>query len=359
MTGKLSAENGSADNRAADNGSADNRAADNCAADNGSADNRAADNRYAGWQTPDGSDPDRPTHVIAHMSDTHLTSVGVRYNGVIDSDAALGRAVAVLRDAVASGRHLDAVVLSGDLTDTGDPDAYRRLAAAVESIAPGNTATGNTDPGDWAPGRTAPVPIFATGNHDVRTEFNRQLLGHNDSTDPILQVHDVHGLRVIVLDSTIPGAGHGRLTVHHLAALERELAAPAPAGTVIVLHHAPIPPPSPLLSYFALEAASKRALADAINGTDARLILAGHHHIAQSAMLGGIPVAVAGSTAIRTDPLAPDGHDRTWTGGTFNLVEIYPDTITVSVIPVDGAPQVFDLDATGCQAIIALHPIDR
>ena len=127
----------------------------------------------------------------------------------------------------------------------------------------------------------------------------------------------------------------------------------------MVLHHAPLPPPSPLLSYFALEASSRRALSAAIGGSDVRLILAGHHHLAQSAMLGSVPVAVAGSTAIRTDPLAPAGHERTFASGAFNLVEVYPDTITVSVIPVDGAEQVFDLDPDGCRAVISAHPIDR
>jgi 3',5'-cyclic-AMP phosphodiesterase len=90
-----------------------------------------------------------------------------------------------------------------------------------------------------------------------------------------------------------------------------------------------------------------------------RLILAGHHHIAQSAMLGAVPVAVAGSTTIRTDPLAPVGHDRTWASGTFNLVEVYRDTIAVSVAPVDGAAGVFDLDAAGCRALIEAHPIEQ
>jgi len=301
------------------------------------------DTRWDDWLTPDGNAPDRPTHVIAHLSDTHLTSAGVRYNQVLDSDAALERAVAVLRESAAGGRQLDAVIVSGDLTDSGDPAAYQRLAAAIESISAG-------------PDR--PQPIFVTGNHDIRTEFHRQLLHRSDTDDPILQVYDVNGLRVVVLDSTIPGAGHGRLTGDHLAALRAELARPAPAGTVVALHHAPVPPPSPLLSYFALESSSRLALAAAIRGTDVRLILAGHHHIAQSAMLSGVQVAVAGSTAIRTDPLAAAGHDRTWASGGFNLVEVYRHTVTVSVVPVDAAPVVFDLDAAGCRSVIEQFPIE-
>ena len=290
------------------------------------------------WSTPDGTPAEQPDLVLAHLSDTHLTSAGVRYNQVLDADAALDRAVAVLRAALADGRRLDAVVLSGDLTDTGDPAAYRRLRAAVEPLG-------------------VPV-IYATGNHDVRTEFHRSLLDRTED-GPVLQVHRLGGLRVVVLDSTVPGAGQGRLAGAHLAALTAELAEPAPAGTIVVLHHAPLPPPSPLLSYFALESTSRHALARTVQDTDVRLILAGHHHLAQSGMLGGVPVAVAGSTAIRTDPLGPDGHERTWAGGAFNLVQVFAGTIVVSVVPVDGAPVVFDLDADGCQAVIDAHPAPR
>src|SRR5664279_891754 len=57
------------------------------------ADLMVTDVRQDGWRTPDGEAPQRPTHVIAHLSDTHLTSAGVRYNGVLDSDAALHRAL--------------------------------------------------------------------------------------------------------------------------------------------------------------------------------------------------------------------------------------------------------------------------
>lgn len=297
-----------------------------------------ADPRRDDWSTPDGAPVERPTHVLAHLSDTHLTPVGTRYNQILDADAALTAAVDLLSVAQAQGRRLDGVVATGDLTDTGDPDAYRRLQTALEKLG---------------------VPlVFATGNHDVRVQFHRSLLGRDD-TGPVLQVHDLAGLRVVVLDSTIPGHGHGRLEPDHLAELAGVLQEPAPHGTVVALHHAPLPPPSPLLSYFALESSSRQALATTIAGTDVRLVLAGHHHLPQSGLLAGVPVAVAGSTAIRTDPLAPAGHERTWASGAVNLVEVYADTLTVSVVPLDGAAPVFDLDADGCRAVIQQHPTDR
>lgn len=285
--------------------------------------------------TPDGIPAERPVLTIAHLSDTHLTSAGVAYNGVIDADAALGRAARVLREATENGAGPGVIVLSGDLTDTGDPDAYRRLRDTVEPLAP--------------------LVVFATGNHDVRADFHREMLGREDS-GPVLQIHRLPELRILVLDSTIPGAGHGRLDPAHLAELETELAQPYPGGSIVVLHHAPLPPVSPLLTYFALERASRDALALVLDGTDVRLVLAGHHHLAGSGMLGRIPVAVAGSTAIRTDPLARPGYERTTASASFNLVRIYPDSVAVSVIPVDDAAQVFDLDPASCAEIIAAHP---
>ncbi len=286
--------------------------------------------------TPDGAAVEIADYTLVHLSDCHLTSTGVLYNAVIDPEVTLAAVVAELQRGHDNGHRFDALVLSGDLTDTGDPDAYRRLRAAVEPFG-------------------VPV-VWATGNHDVRTAFHRELLGVEDTGPRVQQTLLRDRLRLVTLDSTIVGQGHGRLTAATLDRLARILATPAPDGTVVVLHHAPIPPPTPLLVYFALERASRRALADVITGTDVRLVMAGHHHLAQSGVLGGVPVAVAGSTAIRTDPLGRPGHERTTRSTSFSLVRLYPDTMTTSVIPVDGAAEVFDLDPAGCAAVVAAHP---
>jgi Icc protein len=292
--------------------------------------------------TPDGEPVEVPTHTLLHLSDTHLTSAGVLYNGVIDADRALATAAELIARALADEVRVDALVVSGDLTDTGDPAAYRRLADALGSLGP-------------------PV-VWATGNHDVRTTMHAELLGRPDEAGKILQRHEFGGLRVLVLDSTVVGGGHGCLEAEHLAELAAALSTRAEHGTVVVLHHAPLPPPSPLLAYFALERASRRALARSIADTDVRLVLAGHHHLAQAGTLAGVPVAVAGSTAIRVDPLARPGHERTVIAGSLNLIRLYPDTVTQSVIPFDeslGATTAFTMDAAACAELIARHPVDR
>jgi 3',5'-cyclic AMP phosphodiesterase CpdA len=289
--------------------------------------------------TPDGLPAEVPDLVLAHLSDPHLTSAGVLYNGSIDPQAALDRVAATLRRATADGRGPDVIVVSGDLTDSGDPDAYRRLGATLDPLAP--------------------AVVYATGNHDVRTEFHAQLLHRPGEAGPVLQVHELAGVRIVVLDSTVVGAGHGWLAPDHLAELSGVLATAYPGGTVVVLHHAPIPLSTPLQTFFALDRRSRAALAGVLRGTDVRIVLAGHQHLAGFGMLAGIPVSVAASTAIRTDPLAPAGHERTFGSAGFSLVRLYADTVAVSVVPVDGAPEIFDLDRAGCDAVIAAHPVPQ
>lgn len=288
-------------------------------------------------RTPDGLPADVPDLTIAHLSDTHLTSTGVLYNGSIDPQAALDRVADALRRAGREGRAPDVVVVSGDLTDSGDPDAYRRLRATLDPLAT--------------------TVVYATGNHDVRTAFHSSLLDRPGEVGPVLQVHELPAVRIVVLDSTVVGAGHGVLEPGHLGELAATLASPYPGGTVVVLHHAPIPLDTPLQTFFALDRRSRDALAEVLRGSDTRIVLAGHQHLAGFGLLAGIPVSVATSTAIRTDPLGPPGHERTFSSSGFSLVRLYPDTVSVSVVPVDGAAEVFDLDPAGCAAVIDAHQV--
>src|SRR6478735_2606189 len=65
-----------------------------------------------------------PTHVLAHLSDTHLIAAGGLLAGHIDTEAQLRKALARVES---SGERVDALVLSGDLADSGDPAAYEQL----------------------------------------------------------------------------------------------------------------------------------------------------------------------------------------------------------------------------------------
>ncbi len=66
-----------------------------------------------------------PTHTIAHLSDTHYLGGRRPLYGSVDTDRTLARALEQLER---SGTNPSAIVITGDLADLGEPDAYERLA---------------------------------------------------------------------------------------------------------------------------------------------------------------------------------------------------------------------------------------
>ena len=80
------------------------------------------------------------------------------------------------------------------------------------------------------------------GNHDERAAYARGLF---DSDDDGAQdrVHEVDGLRIVALDTSVPGYHHGELRPEQLAWLADVLATPAEHGTLLAMHHPPLPLP--------------------------------------------------------------------------------------------------------------------
>nr|MDT0666481.1 metallophosphoesterase [Micromonospora sp. DSM 115978] len=69
---------------------------------------------------------------LVQLSDTHLRPAGELMHDRVDTYALLEAAVSTL--AAATGP-VDALLLTGDLADTGSPAAYRRLRDLVEPLA--------------------------------------------------------------------------------------------------------------------------------------------------------------------------------------------------------------------------------
>ena len=163
----------------------------------------------------------------------------------------------VLSGIVASGARPDALIFTGDLTDQGHPDAYAELKAIVEPVAAEIDAQ----------------VVWAMGNHDDRPTFRSLLLGEDATDHPVDNVYDLDGLRVITLDSSVPGHHYGEITDGQLDWLRAELAVPAPDGTILALHHPPVPCIQDLAVLVELRDQSR--LADVLRGSDVRAILAG------------------------------------------------------------------------------------
>ncbi|MGC3993410.1 MAG: phosphodiesterase [Propionicimonas sp.] len=261
--------------------------------------------------------------VIVHLSDLHLTGDGRALTGGLEADALL---VEALRALTASAVTPSAIVVTGDVTDDGHPDAYARARALLDPVAEEFGAT----------------LVWVVGNHDRRAAFRAGLLGLAADDRPADTVHDLAGLRLVVLDTTVPGHHHGELTDDQLDRLAATLAEPAPRGTVLALHHPPLP--VVIAPSDDIELRGQDRLASVLAGTDVRAILAGHLHYATASTFAGIPVSVAAACCYTIDPLAPGGHVRGRDGGqALNLVHVYADRIVHTAVPVGPFRTLYDL----------------
>ncbi|MDQ0642317.1 metallophosphoesterase [Microbacterium murale] len=256
---------------------------------------------------------------ILHLSDTHFSGDGGRHYGVVDTGEHLRRALSHVG-------HLtfDLVVVSGDISQDGSEESYIQIRDAVTP---------------WALARGARA-VFAMGNHDRRDAFRavlgdgqpdadeRQLPGI-DLDRPVASVVDHDGWRIVVLDSSVPGAGYGSLEPEQLAFLKEAVAAPAVHGTVVVVHHPPLRAQTELLQALALDEHDGRALLDVVRGTDVRVILSGHYHLPITEIVAGVPVTVAPGVTNISRAFADPAEESAIDGFGGAVVTVEHDSVRV------------------------------
>ncbi|MDJ0378688.1 phosphodiesterase [Cryobacterium sp. PH31-L1] len=285
--------------------------------------------------------------ILVHVSDTHFLGDGAAPYGAVDTDQTVHRAFEQLRR---SGIRPDALILTGDVADRGEAGAYRRIRGIVEAAA-----------GEWGA-----AIVWVMGNHDQRQPFRTELLGETSlggagqsvDQEPVDQVLDLDGLRVIALDTSVPGYHHGEITDAQLDWLSTVLSTPSPFGSILALHHPPIPTPLPLMS--VLELQDQPRLAAVLAGSDVRAILGGHLHYSTQGLFAGIPVSVAAATCYTMDLGAPARELTGVNGGqTLNLVHVYTDQITHSQLPIGEFAAVTQFSAAYVDQLAELTPEGR
>lgn len=276
---------------------------------------------------------------IVHLSDTHLLGGNVPLGGRYDTETNLRRTMERVAELEIAP---DALVFTGDLTDLGEPDAYRMLRGIVEPVAE-----------EWG----CPV-AWVAGNHDERPALRSGLLGLDPTEEPVLGEWDLGGLRLLALDTSVPGWHHGALDDAQLEWLRDRLAEPAPLGTILALHHPPLPSHVPLFGILELQ--RQERLAEVVAGRDVRAILAGHLHYSTSGTFAGVPVSVASATCYTMDIARPalsvNGMDA---GQSFQLVHVYDDTVTHSVVPLTGSADAHYFSPEWYERMAALTPAER
>jgi 3',5'-cyclic AMP phosphodiesterase CpdA len=255
-----------------------------------------------------------PSHIVAHLSDPHLIPGDRLLGGHIDTVARFRQC---LERVEASGVPFDAVVVSGDLADQGELAAYDLLRELVDPVVE----------------RLGAALVLTGGNHDERGPLARGIYGV-DGDAPQDRVTWVGGLRLIDVDTALPGYHHGSLSDDQFDWLASELASAAPVGTLLVMHHPPIVYRSSVMQLLDFDDPAR--LAATLAGTDVRAILSGHLHVTTFGTLSGIPVLVAGGVSYVDDVGVP-GEDLMAVDGpqSWSIVEVHPDQVVSTAVPVD------------------------
>lgn len=158
--------------------------------------------------------------LICQLTDLHVRPVGMPANRVSDTNMFTERA---FRAVARLSPRPDIVVITGDLTECGLDEEYANLTALLR--------------------KCLPLPVLVIpGNHD-RRENLRKRLNHlpGVTSDPhyIQYVIDDHPVRLVMLDTLVPGQGYGELRPEQLEFLDRTLASAPDKPTMVGMHHPP------------------------------------------------------------------------------------------------------------------------
>lgn len=170
-------------------------------------------------------------------------------------------------------------LVTGDLTNGGDEEDYARLAALLREAL------------------ELPLHVLP-GNHDERPALRRHFNVGGRDAEPIQYAIELDGLRVLMLDTTIPGEeAAGDLDGERLDWIAGELAARPEVATVLAMHHPPFLIGLPGMDRYALAGEAREAIARLVAehphvcGT-----FAGHVHATMTTIVGGRPSVTAPST---------------------------------------------------------------
>ena len=194
--------------------------------------------------------------LVAHITDTHITSPGTRFYSIVDTAGALARAIAAINRLDPSP---DLVVLTGDLVESGKPEEYAHLHSLLAPLR---------------------MPLLAIpGNHDARDPMREAFAG-----DAYLPRHgflnyaiEGYPMRIIGLDTLTPGEGGGAVCSERLRWIDNALAAAPDQPTLVLMHHPPFITGIRRMDQIGLDGSA--ALAEVIRRhPQVERILCGHLH---------------------------------------------------------------------------------
>jgi 3',5'-cyclic AMP phosphodiesterase CpdA len=204
--------------------------------------------------------------ILAQISDPHLAT-----REWAASDA-LARAVRAVLDLPLGP---DAVLVSGDLADAAESRSYARAAELLGVL---------------------PMPVYVLGgNHDARDRLEAAF--GPGAAGP--WATSVGGVRLLGLDTVVPGADGGALGPDGLAWLESTLAA-SDEPAIVAMHHPPAPIGMDALDRIGLDPSDAREFASIVAASGrVVLVVCGHVHRTVFTSVGGAPLVCCPSTYLQ------------------------------------------------------------
>lgn len=211
---------------------------------------------------------------IAQITDLHVAEDGTFMRTFVDANEKLAVAVQYLNE---RADKIDALVITGDLTNDGRPEQYELLRALLSPLK---------------------MPCYLVpGNHDEIEEFRTAFADQAwmPTSGSIDYVIDDHEVRLIGLDSTQEGRHDGEFFAAQAAWLDATLAAWPDVPTFIFLHHPPFL--THLWLFDAIRLTGAELLRDVVaRHSQVRQIVAGHVHRPVSTVWGTTQLTTAPST---------------------------------------------------------------
>lgn len=213
---------------------------------------------------------------IAQITDMHIRPEGALAYGRVDTAPYLARAVEHL---LRLRPRPDVVLATGDLVDGGSPEEYRRLRALLAPLT---------------------MPVFLIpGNHDARDALADAFADHAylPRGGRFMQyVVEDYPVRLIALDTLVPGQVGGLLCEERLGWLGTRLAEAPDRPTVIFMHHPPFVTGIAHMDRYGLARASE--FAEVVRRhPQVERVACGHLHRPIQARVGGTLASTAPSTA--------------------------------------------------------------
>ena len=214
--------------------------------------------------------------LIAQISDLHIRPPGELAYGVSETNGSAERAIhALLR----LDPRPDVVILTGDATDCGLDAEYAVLKELLGRL---------------------PMPVYAVpGNHD-RRDAMREAFGagaYLPAQGPLNFTIETRPVRLVGLDSLVPGESHGALGPATLDFLDAALAAAPDVPTLVFVHHPPFACGIGHMDRIRLIEGADRLKAILSAHPQVERLATGHHHRAVQVRFGGTICQIAPSVA--------------------------------------------------------------